>query len=374
MFQQTHAVLPQASHDEAAREAFCATLRKFFTMELWPGVRDVYHSQMEPKFIQQHQRPPETIHEVEALLNEGTYFPAVNLLGRTAQEMLWDTVGESIERQLDQLIEIAKPKPNALGTLKLNPNLAIPRYVDAVDIHVMPGNFHTELGAGDIFAGALYDRGVHVFAFGGLGARNEDYGHAVVAFLKDRFPDLKPRRILDVGTGIGNVALPLADGYPEAEIFGIDIGAPMMRYAHARAESLGKKIHFSQQDYVATNFPDGYFDVVVSMLVTHEAPVPVLKALFKEINRILAPGGIMMHDGVLKRPDRPPFEEVMVSWFGSNANEPFTVGFKKLDFGEACVEAGFPRDGVFGGSRPAVYLQGTLPDVNFVGAVKTLDA
>ena len=39
-----------------------------------------------------------------------------------------------------------------------------------------PGNFHTEIRDDDVYAGALYDRGVYVFAFGGLGAQNEGLG------------------------------------------------------------------------------------------------------------------------------------------------------------------------------------------------------
>jgi hypothetical protein len=44
--------------------------------------------------------------------------------------------------------------------LTLDPALAMPRYIEAVDIHVMPGNFQTETTRDDVYAGALYDRGV----------------------------------------------------------------------------------------------------------------------------------------------------------------------------------------------------------------------
>ena len=368
--QQPHAVLPTATHDEAAREGFCAALRKYFTTELFPGTRELYAAQLLPAFEAEHGRKPENLKEVTALM-EGTYgYRATNLIGRTAQELVWDTVGESIERQLDTLDHNAKPRPDDLGTLKLNPALPIPRYVQAVDIHVMPGNFHTDRSNDDIYAGALYDRGVHVFAFGGLGECNDAYGHAIVAYLKEHFPDLKPRRILDVGCGIGSATLPLAQAYPDAQVHGIDIGAPMVRYAHGRAESLGVKAHFSQQDMTAMDFPDGHFDLVVSIIVTHEAPVPVLRQMMAEIHRVLAPGGVMLHDGSFNTTPPEPIDQLMMSWFGHNANEPFSFGFKRLDFGRTFEQAGFQRDKFFTGTRPPVYLQGHLPPITFIGAMK----
>ena len=145
MSQTAHAVLPKSTHDEAAREDFSASLRKLFTTELFPGTRKLYESRLLPAFQAEHGRKPETVKEVESLMEESFFYRATNLLGRTAQELVWDTVGESIDRQLETLIDHAKPKDADLGTLTLDPSLPIPRYIEAVDIHVMPGNFHTEI-------------------------------------------------------------------------------------------------------------------------------------------------------------------------------------------------------------------------------------
>src|SRR5262245_10712088 len=40
-----------------------------------------------------------------------------------------------------------------------------------------------------------------------------------------------PRRILDLGTGTGVVALALAEGYPDAEVVGIDLSPAMIEEA-----------------------------------------------------------------------------------------------------------------------------------------------
>ncbi len=370
MFQQAHALLPTATHDEFAREEFCSSLRKMFTTELFPGANDVYQNRAKPAFEAKKGRPPKTAQEVKRLMDESFYYRGSNLVGRAVQELVWDTVGESIERQLDDLIDLAKPKPDAKGSVRTNPDMEMPRYIEAVDIHVMPGNFHTEIAPDDVMAGALYDRGVHVFAFGGLGDKNDALGVAQAEVLKEKFPNLKPRRILDLGCGPGFTTLPWKDAYPDAEVHGIDVGAPQIRYAHARAEALGVEAHFSQQNGAHTDFPDGHFDVIASMLVTHECPVPVIKALFKEAHRLLAPGGVMLMDGGMPIPE-DPYVQMQTSWFGMNANEPFAIGFKAMDYPRAVADAGFAPEAYFTAQREPVYLKGQLPPISFFGAVRS---
>ena len=369
MFQDAHAILPKATHDEFAREEFCSTMRKLFTTELFPGTNDVYYKQVLPDFEAKHGRKPKDAKEVKKLMEENFYFRGSNIVGRATQELVWDTVGESVERQLDELNVRAAPKPGDLGTLRLNPNMKMPRYIEAVDIHVMPGNFHTELTENDVLAGAMYDRGVYVFAFGGMGAQNEALGVAEAESFKAKFPDFSPKRILDVGCGPGFSTLPWKQAYPDAEVHGIDVGAPQVRYAHARANALGVEAHFSQQDGASTDFPDGYFDLVTSILVTHECPVPVIKGLFKEAHRILAPGGVMWMDGGAPISD-DPYVQMQMSWFGMNANEPFSAGYKTLDYPAAVAKAGFAPERYFTAVREAVYLKGQLPPIHFFGSVK----
>ena len=367
--QARHAILPLQTHDEFARESFASSMRKFFTEEVFPGNRKLYQERLLPQFERTHGRAPESRREVKELMHGTFYYRAGTLLGRAAQELLWDVVGESVERQLDTL-EAQVPRGPTLGSLQVDPALAMPAYVQAVDIHVMPGNFHTELGAGDVYAGALYDRGVHVFAYGGLGEWNQSLGETFVAFVREQFPALRPKRILDMGCGTGFSTLPFKDAFPEAEVYGIDIGAPMVRYAYARAESMGRAIHFSQQDAAHTTFPDGHFDLVFSALLHHELPAKVIQNTIAEAYRLLAPQGVMFHDGSRRPPDQDPFQAFLSSWFINNINEPFSNATNTLDFEAACRAAGFGAEDLFYGERASVYLKGQLPPVRFRGAIK----
>lgn len=358
MSQIRHAVLPEQTHDEEAREAFVGSLRKLFTETLWPGARDVYEELSRPAFEKRTGHPPRDVREVREALEPSFFYRGANLLGRTAQELLWDVVGESVERQIESLNRKAASVASPKGTMRLDPDLAAPRYLDSVDIHAMPGNFHTELGPDDVFAAALYDRGVHHFAYGGMGPDNEFLGRAMSGWLQENFPDFRPRRILDMGCGCGFSTLPWKRLYPDAEVHGIDISAPMIRYAHARAESVGVEVHLSQQDAAATDFPDGHFDLVTSCLLTHENPVPQIRRMFAESHRLLRSGGVMFIDGA-HPPAADHEDEFFTTWFNYNANEPFAAGLRKLDLEDAFAEAGFTRENYFtSGAREAVYLKG----------------
>ena len=368
--QGPHGLLPSQTSDEAERESCVASMRRFFSTELIPGNRELYRTKILPEFVKSHGREPATGSEVSAELGATFYYRASSLIGRATQELLWDTVGESVERQIDDLNAKAKGTGKSVGTLSLDPDMPMPDYIEAVDIHVMPGNFHTELGEDDVLAGALYDRGAYVFAYGSRGAYNDNLGRLVAQMIQERFPDFEPERILEMGCGCGSSTLPLKAAWPDAEVHAIDIGAPMLRYAHGRAESLGVPIHFAQQDASRTNFPDASFDLVVSIIVLHEMPLHIIRSVLKECHRLLRPGGITLHDG--GRPsDAPPpdaFQQFLSTWFARHNNEPFGKG---CDLERDLVDAGFALEDIFAGSPAGdEYLKGHIPAHHYVGAVK----
>src|SRR5205807_7337786 len=84
--------------------------------------------------------------------------------------------------------------------------------------------------------------------------------------------------------------LPYVDAYPEAEVHAIDVAAPMLRYAHARAEALGRRVHFSQQNAESTNFRDESFDLIVSHILLHETSAKAVRNIVRECHRLLRKG------------------------------------------------------------------------------------
>lgn len=106
-----------------------------------------------------------------------------------------------------------------------------------------------------------------------------------------------------MGCTVGHSTLPYKEYYPDAEVWGIDAGAPVIRYAHARAQAFGLDVNFAQMNAEKTNFVDGHFDLVVSHILLHETSGKAMPNIFNECNRVLAPGGIMIHAAL--RPHGP---------------------------------------------------------------------
>ncbi|MBT3401287.1 MAG: class I SAM-dependent methyltransferase, partial [Rhodospirillaceae bacterium] len=251
------------THDESARLRFVAGLRGFIGDALMPGARAEADETLTPAFRQQHGRAPDR-RELRRMLETSGLYPWTSVLRRTQQEMMWDVSGDTLKRQWPT----AAPTSTGSATLRLDPALKTPRYVSAVDIHCMPGNYHTELTDHDAFAGALYD---HVIVSNGyMGADAAGVGDAVAAFVSRNFPDLHVERMLDMGCTVGHSTLAYAQAFPDATVHAVDVAAPCLRHAKARADAVGAAVQFSQQNAEKTDFADASFDLVVSTIILHE--------------------------------------------------------------------------------------------------------
>jgi ubiquinone/menaquinone biosynthesis C-methylase UbiE len=346
--QLQHPMLPKTTQDELARQEFVQSLKLHIFRNLSPGNKVIYEKVAKPKFEREHQRPPQNRYEIRQAMEDEPYYRWTGVLKRISQEMLWDAVNTSVDRQLPELIERARDKGGELGTLTIDPNFSTPTYQKAVDIHCMPGGYHSEFIADDVTAGAVYDRGAYVYGVGWLGPLNDDMGLSLVQnYLLPEFPDFRPRKILDMGCSVGHSTLPYVDAYPDAEVHAIDIGASMLRYGHARAESLGKRVHFSQQNAEHTNFADESFDLVVSHILLHEIPPPAVRKVMQECYRLLAPGGMMLHVEAPLYRHMDAYMQFVFDWETANNNEPFWSAVRDLDLVTIATEAGFSADKTF---------------------------
>ncbi len=70
------------------------------------------------------------------------------------------------------------------------------------------------------------------------------------------------RRVLDVGTGSGCIAVTLSLEIPEAEVFASDISEPALRVASENAAALGARVGFVCMDVL--DAASGTFDFIVS--------------------------------------------------------------------------------------------------------------
>ena len=99
----------------------------------------------------------------------------------------------------------------------------------------------------------------------------------------------QPRRVLDVATGTGDVALLLKKTRPAAEVIGSDFTPQMLELARAKAEKAGVEVDFVEADALALPFADGSFDAI-TVAFGFRNFADYQRGL-AEFYRVLAPGG-----------------------------------------------------------------------------------
>ena len=343
-----HGMRAATDHDEGSRMDFVMTLNRHIGQEIAPGRRNVYDTRVKPAFEKENGRAPETRHEVRKAMLKDSYFQYWSHLRLYSQQKSYDERRLIVDRQLDDLVDHAKPTAKDKGTVDIDPNFEVPMYQKPLDMHWMPGSFFTEFTENDVSAGAMYDLGgLYIATNNMLGPYNDGAGYAVVSYLREKFPDFTPESILDEGCTVGSNMLPFKDAWPEAEVHGIDIGAPVLRYGHRRAESLGYDVHFSQQNAEQTKYEDGSFDFVVSTMFLHETSYKAVHNIVREAHRLLKPGGLMVH--VEQPPFKTmtdPFEQHIRDWDTHNNNEPFWGPMHDMDLEDVAVKAGFAKNDI----------------------------
>ncbi len=366
------------THNEIARQKYVSALRKHVLFEKQGDMERVYETEVAAAYNKAKGHLPKTGVEIEAAMQGQLSYEVYGSMRYVAQEMVWASVQEPVERVLPEMISLAKRAASetpAGGSLTLDPSLEIPRHVSALDVHLIPGCFHSEYTKDDVAQGAVVSFGGMVFA-GAMGWRQGfkgsfgAVGESVAYYLSQKFPAFKPKRILDIGTSSGKNLMPYADIFPDAELYGIDVAAPLLRYGHAKAEANSIPIHFSQQNAEHLDFPDGHFDLIVSSFFFHEVPVKSTKKILTECRRLLSKDGLMAHMELPPRKSVSPYLNFYWDWDTLNNNEPAYSAFRASDPTALCTEMGFgaatcfeitvPNRATFGDENIAKFMKGEM--------------
>ena len=110
------------------------------------------------------------------------------------------------------------------------------------------------------------------------------------ALLRDLLGDVAGRAVLDLGCGDGKLAVRLAA--LGARVVGLDADPAMLRAAASRAAAAGVSVQFATGRAEVLPFMAGRFDLVVAVTVL--CFVPDAEAAFREITRVLRPGGAVV--------------------------------------------------------------------------------
>lgn len=357
-FQQNHhPALVKSNLDEQARQEFSKSLKQHIQKNLLPAVSSKYFLDAVPAYVKSHEKEPEGYREARAAFESDPLFKAYLSVNRISQELLWFSVIDSLDRQRDIYQEAVKSIKSAGGSLTIPSDFEVPKYISELDIHCMPGGYCGPESEGDLFAGALYDRGVYLYAMGYMGPNNDDMGRSVCNYLKRNRPDFAPKKILDMGCTVGNSTLPYAELFPDAEVHAIDVSASCVTYGHHRAEGMGLPVHFKQANAESTDYDAESFDLVVSHILLHETSKKAMPRIFQECHRLLKPGGLMIHA------DLPPFEGMDAytqlildneTWYN---NEPFWTAMRNMDQIELSADAGFEPNKVHFDTAPMAIME-----------------
>ena len=355
------ASLYRPDHDEAARQAFVAALKFYANGPMEDRLAQLWDSGSEGHASDDSGDGPGDGHDEPDLDTAIARFEPHRDYGLWAnaayvsQDLLWEAVGQTVTRVKPdfeaRLAALAGRAP--LGSLVLDPDLVLPEPIASREIHRQPGGYFGETGATDLTAGLLYFASIELYRTAkglGTGAATGAPAMAplILKVLGEKAPGLAPRRILDIGCGTGTETLGFARAFPGAQTHGLDLSAPLLRFAHLWAEEQRQAVDYRQANAAHTPYPDGHFDLIVSHILFHETSHELLPQIMAEARRLLAPGGVFLNADVAYQPHRLTMpKRVTNAWQVEHNGEPFWRGFAETDMASTLAAAGFSKDEIF---------------------------
>ena len=101
----------------------------------------------------------------------------------------------------------------------------------------------------------------------------------------------EPRRVVDVGSGTGNLSRAVAERWPSCEVVGVDPSTAFVAAARDRAADLGGRVRFEAGRADDLPLDDGSVDAALALLVLNF--VPDADAAMTQMARVTRPGGVL---------------------------------------------------------------------------------
>lgn len=278
----TRGVLPRAASlsDESYLD-FVQSFRRKAVAEMYPLLEQVGNPWVEAQLPA--PAASASMHALRETLNGLPVVRTWQRFMRSHQEMMWRRTRDSIvaeaPRWLDAMLRAETQSP---GSLRFDPNFEVPEYARA-EVHLQPGGY-----ADDPLGGPVFHYGTHTFY---QGDNEQDQLHREMAALVTPPADGHVSRVLDLACSIGQATFALKERFPQAEVWGLDVSSPLLRYAHWLGVERRADVHFVQGLAEAQPFPDAHFDVVMAYILFHEIPWRIAERVVPEVARVLRPGG-----------------------------------------------------------------------------------
>ncbi|MEM1261308.1 MAG: class I SAM-dependent methyltransferase [Pseudomonadota bacterium] len=345
------------NHDENARQQFVGALKAYLNGPLEGKLAADYDNVAAPAYAAEHGHAPADRDEGRDALSNRLLYQLWGATVFTSQDLMWETVNDTCCRVLPEFQSRRAAIDEPIGSLTLNPDLELPTPIRDVEIHRQPGGYFDSVGD-SLLTGLRYFGTVELYRAAkglstGAATGAPGMGFYLLEAVKRRFGDIQPKRILDLGCGPGTETVAFKLAFPDAEVHGVDLSAPLLNFAHTWAEDNGHAIHFRQADARDTGFEAGSFDLIVSNILFHETWHDIVPGIMREAHRLLAPGGVFLNGDTPYQPGQIPVpKQVTNNWQVVNNGEPFWTGFADMRMADELIAAGFDADNVFADYDP----------------------
>ncbi|MBD1901916.1 methyltransferase domain-containing protein [Trichocoleus sp. DQ-A3] len=150
----------------------------------------------------------------------------------------------------------------------------------------------------------------------------------------------QPQDILDLGCSVGMSTFALQDVYPQAKLTGLDLSPYFLAVAQYQSQQHQKSISWVHAAAESTGLPDASFDLVSIFLMCHELPQSATMQIFREVRRVLRPGGYLAIMDMNPQSEiytkMPPYILTLLK-----STEPYLDEYFALNIEQALVDSGF---------------------------------
>ena len=280
---------------------------------------------------------PEDLDERDAVINDLTRGSAAlraqSLIGDWHSRQHGVIATEAFEELGDGFTADLRALDAGRTTLTIDPDFKAPDYWEGVNFHRTEGGWSGHPYQGFIHGEIIHRKMLNALFPGGIFKQRRE--------IAAKAPRDHYDRILDMGCSSGHFTLALAEVYPDAEIYGVELSLQMLEHLRRVGNAGGHAWKLYQRPAEATGFDDNMFDLVGSYILLHEIPAPIVRAVFEEAFRVLKPGGDMVMSDATRFADLDKISEWRADRSARYGGEPYWRETARLDLAEIARSAGF---------------------------------
>lgn len=147
-------------------------------------------------------------------------------------------------------------------------------------------------------------------------------------------------KILDVACGTGRTLRQIAEALPDAKLYGLDLSPYYVGAARRLLRHAAPDASFLVENAESIPLRDDTFDAVVSVFLFHELPRAARRNTFREMYRVLKPGGTLVIEDSAQYSEAGPIAGLLER-FAVDFHEPYYRDYLRDELADLAREVGF---------------------------------